>query len=83
MMRFQQLKILIVDDHEVIRRALRSLLLSRPEWTVCGEAAGGAEALEITRLQRPDVVLMDISMPDMNGVEVTRVLRRQTSPADC
>jgi PAS domain S-box-containing protein len=76
MMRFQQLKILIVDDHEVIRRALRSLLLSRPEWTVCGEAAGGAEALEITRLQRPDVVLMDISMPDMNGVEVTRVLRR-------
>ena len=72
-----RLKILIVDDHELIRRALRSLLLSRPEWTVCGEASNGVEALEMTRQQHPDVVLMDISMPKMDGIEVTRVLRRE------
>ena len=73
----QRLNILIADDHEVIRRALRSLLLSRPEWTVCGEAADGAEAVEIARQKQPDVVLMDVSMPEMNGVEATRIIRRE------
>lgn len=69
------LSILIADDHEVIRRALRSLLLSRPDWTVCGEAVDGSEAVQMTRRHRPDVVLMDISMPEMNGVEATRIIR--------
>jgi len=69
------LSILIADDHEVIRRALRSLLLSRPDWTVCGEAVDGSEAVQLTRMHRPDVVLMDISMPEMNGVEATRIIR--------
>ena len=73
----QRLSILIADDHEVIRRALRSLLLSRPEWTVCGEAVDGTEAVQITREKRPDVVLMDVSMPEMNGVEATRIIRRE------
>ncbi len=73
----QQLNILIADDHEVIRRALRSLLLSRPEWTICGEAANGSEAIQIARDKRPDIVLMDVSMPEMNGVEATRIIRRE------
>jgi PAS domain S-box-containing protein len=69
------LSILIADDHEVIRRALRSLLLSRPDWTVCAEAVDGSEAVQMTRMHKPDVVLMDISMPEMNGVEATRIIR--------
>jgi PAS domain S-box-containing protein len=76
-MQAQKLKILIVDDHEVIRRALRSLLSSRPEWTVCGEATDGMEAVQIAREKRPDVVLMDVSMPEMNGVEATRIIRQE------
>lgn len=76
-MESQRLSILIADDHEVIRRALRSLLSSRPEWTVCGEAANGIEALKMARDQRPDVVLMDVSMPEMNGVEATKSIVRE------
>jgi PAS domain S-box-containing protein len=76
-MQAQRLNILIADDHEVIRRALRSLLLSRPEWTVCGEAADGMEAVRIARERRPDVVLMDVSMPEMGGVEATRIIRQE------
>ena len=73
----QRVSILIVDDHEVIRRALRSLLSSRPEWRVCGEAIDGKEAVEMARDQRPDVVLMDISMPVMNGVQATKIILRE------
>ena len=70
-------QILIVDDHEVLRRGLRSLLSSRPEWKICGEAADGCEAIEKAKSLRPDIVLMDISMPRMNGLEATRILRRE------
>jgi PAS domain S-box-containing protein len=76
-MELHELSILIADDHEVIRRALRSLLSSRPEWTVCGEAANGIEALKMARDQKPDVVLMDVSMPEMNGVEATKSIVRE------
>ncbi len=76
-MQLQKLSILIADDHEVIRRALRSLLLSRPEWSVCGEACDGKEAVQMTRAQRPDIVLMDVSMPEMNGVDAARIIRRE------
>ncbi|MGB9446214.1 MAG: response regulator, partial [Candidatus Acidiferrum sp.] len=77
MTQLQKLSILIADDHEVIRRALRSLLSSRPEWTVCGEAANGIEAVKMTRDHRPDVILMDISMPEMNGVDATKSIVRE------
>jgi PAS domain S-box-containing protein len=70
------LRVLIVDDHEATRRGLRSLLSSRADWQVCGEAEDGLEAVEKAMALRPDVVLMDISMPRMNGLDATRVIRR-------
>src|SRR5208282_324497 len=70
-------QILIVDDHDFVRRGLRSLLSTRPEWTICGEAADGLEAIEKAKALRPDVVLMDVSMPRMNGLEASRVIRRE------
>src|SRR6202163_2559967 len=71
------LRILIVDDHETVRRGVRSLLSSRRDWVVCGEAGDGLEAVEKAKSLRPDVVLMDISMPRMDGVAATRIIRRE------
>jgi PAS domain S-box-containing protein len=71
------LRILIVDDQEAVRRGVRSLLSSRRDWVVCGEAGDGFEAVEKAKSLRPDVVLMDISMPRMDGVEATRIIRRE------
>jgi PAS domain S-box-containing protein len=68
--------ILIVDDHDIVRRGLRSLLSSRPDWHVCGEAADGLEAVEKAKALRPTLVLMNVSMPRMNGLEVTRIILR-------
>jgi PAS domain S-box-containing protein len=70
-------RILIVDDHEAVRRGIRSLLASRSEWTVCGEAADGLEAVEKARVLGPDVVLMDVSLPQLDGVEAARTIRRE------
>jgi len=76
------LSILIVDDHEAVRQRVRSLLSSRPDWLVCGEARDGVEAVEMAKSLRPDVVLMDISMPRMDGVEATRIIRREVPESD-
>jgi DNA-binding NarL/FixJ family response regulator len=70
-----RVRILIVDDHAVVRAGLRLLLSADAEIEIVGEAGDGAEALRMTRDLNPDVVLMDISMPDMNGIEATRKLR--------
>jgi len=69
------LRILIVDDHEAVRTGLRSILSARSDWMVCGEAADGLEAIEKAKSLRPDLVLMDLSMPRMDGIEATRLIR--------
>jgi DNA-binding NarL/FixJ family response regulator len=66
------LRILIVDDHAVVRRGVRSLLESREGWEVCGEATTGREAVTQSLLLRPDVVVMDVSLPELNGLDATR-----------
>jgi CheY-like chemotaxis protein len=70
-------QILIADDHELFRRTVRSYIESQPNWTVCGEAGDGIEAVEKARPVRPDVVLMDINMPRMDGMEAARIIRRE------
>src|SRR6185295_9249713 len=64
-------RILLVDDHEIVREGIRTLISrSRPEWEICGEARDGEEALEAVRTLKPDVVILDITMPKMSGLEV-------------
>jgi DNA-binding NarL/FixJ family response regulator len=68
--------ILIADDHELVRKGLRMVLESQPGWTVCGEAVNGRQAVELARELQPDVIVMDLSMPELNGLEATRQIRR-------
>src|SRR5437660_407866 len=72
------LRILVADDHDIIRRGLRALLSSRPGWVVCAEAATGREAVTLAEQHKPDIVVMDISMPDLNGLEAARKIRKQS-----
>lgn len=72
-----QAKILLVDDDARVRRVICSILSRRADWEVCGEAADGQESVELARSMKPDVVVMDVSMPRMNGLEATRILRRE------
>ncbi|MBT4087477.1 MAG: response regulator transcription factor, partial [Deltaproteobacteria bacterium] len=66
------IRILIVDDHQIMREGLCSMIEQEPGFTVVGDAANGREALELIGERHPDVVIMDINMPDMNGTEATR-----------
>ncbi|MDP8980679.1 MAG: response regulator transcription factor [Acidobacteriota bacterium] len=65
-------KILLADDHEIVRRGLRALLEGHPDWAVVGEAETGREAVEMARDVAPDVAILDIGMPELNGFEATR-----------
>src|SRR5437899_772633 len=66
------LKILVVDDHDIIRRGLKELLTARHGWEVCGEAKTGREAVALAEQLKPEIVVMDVSMPDLNGLEAAR-----------
>jgi PAS domain S-box-containing protein len=69
------MRVLIVDDHEIVRRGVRSLLSVCPEYEICGEAVNGQDAVDKTSQLAPDVIVMDISMPKLNGLEATRQIR--------
>jgi DNA-binding NarL/FixJ family response regulator len=70
----QSLRILIADDNGSFRSSLRAFLESVPGWIICGEAANGQDAVDKTIALRPDVVLLDITMPNMNGLEAARLI---------
>jgi DNA-binding NarL/FixJ family response regulator len=70
------LRILIADDHAVVRAGLRSLLESRDKWQVCAEASDGRDAVEKAAKYKPDVAILDIGMPLLNGVEAARQIRK-------
>ncbi len=69
------IRLLVVDDHALFRQGLRSLLNMQPDLDVVGEATGGREAISRTDELRPDVVIMDLAMPDLNGMEATRLIK--------
>jgi PAS domain S-box-containing protein len=69
------MRVLVVDDHEVVRRGVSSLIKSQPNYEVCGEAVDGQDAVEKARALTPDVIVMDVSMPRLNGLEATHVIR--------
>ena len=71
----EKLSVLIVEDSEVVTRRIRSMLKEIPEVTVVGEAMNGKEALIITQVMNPDIVLLDIHLPGVNGVEVLREIK--------
>lgn len=67
-------RILIADDHEIVRRGLRALLEAQPEWEVVAEAVTGRDALEKARQTTPNIAIVDVGMPELNGLETTRQL---------
>ena len=73
-------RILLVDDHPVVRQGLRTLLEGRSGWEVVGEASDGIEALDKIENLQPDVVVLDVTMPRMNGLEACRMIQRKKSP---
>ncbi len=72
------MRILIADDNAGVREGIAALISSRPDWEVCGEAQDGPEAIEKTGALAPDVILLDISMPGMSGLDAARIIRKAT-----
>jgi DNA-binding NarL/FixJ family response regulator len=77
----RMLRIVIADDHEVARKGIRSLLEGHPGWEVCGEAKDGREAVDLAALLKPDVLLLDIGMPNLNGLDAAKQILSMTPDA--
>jgi DNA-binding NarL/FixJ family response regulator len=76
------IRILVVDDHPVVRHGVRTLLSSRPEWKIIDEAEDGVEAVEKANSLKPDIVILDVSMPRMNGLEACRRIRKSVPESE-
>ena len=75
-----RVRILLADDHDVVREGIRKLLEGQPHWVVCGEAVNGRQAVALCKEMKPDIAMLDISMPELNGVDAaTQILK--VSPA--
>jgi len=72
----QKVRILIADDHEIVRRGMRPLIESEWGWEICGEASDGREAVALAEKLKPDVVVLDVAMPEINGIDVARQIKR-------
>jgi DNA-binding NarL/FixJ family response regulator len=72
-----ELRILLADDHDVVRKGLRGLLEANPGWQVCGEAANGREAVKLAMRLKPDLAVLDLEMPELNGLEATRQIKKE------
>ncbi len=70
-------RILIADDHEIVRQGIRSLFDMQTDWEICGEAVDGLDAIEKSKHLKPDVILLDVSMPHLNGLDAARVIRKE------
>jgi len=75
-------KILVVDDHSIVRRGIRSLLETQPDMQVCAEASDGASAMVQVIKERPNLVVLDLTMPEKNGLEVTRLIREESPSSE-
>ena len=71
------ISVLLVDDHDLMRRGIRDLLQADPEFEVCGEACNGRDGIELAKSLKPDVIVLDLTMPELNGLEAIRRLRKE------
>jgi len=71
-----RLRVLVADDHEVMRTGVRALIEQEPGWQVCGTATNGQEAVDVARKLKPDVVILDMTMPELDGLEALREIKR-------
>src|SRR6202140_1268870 len=76
------LRILIADDHDLLRCGVKTLLQTRTGWEVCGEAKTGREAVDMTEQLKPDIVILDIGMPDLNGLEAAKRIRKASAATE-
>ena len=76
------MQILIADDHELVRKGLRAVLESQPDWKVCAEAVNGRQAVDLAIQLKPDVIVLDVTMPELNGLETTRQIRKLLPKAE-
>jgi len=69
-------RVIVVDDHAVIRRGVQGILHAFPEWELCGEAENGEEGVKLAQSVKPEIIIMDVSMPGLNGLEATRIIHQ-------